>query len=268
LEKMVSCALAQPSIGLVCAWALTGRELTGSKRILFDCLPRANSSTTILAGRTACRISLLENCYFFGSPTTMLIRADLIRKRRPFYDPLNLHADGQSCYDILQESDCGFLHQALSFIREHDQSQTSLAIRLESMVAGRVYALTKYGPVYLTEEELERCSRDRLREYYAKLAVAAVELRDKKFWEFHRRMLSLTGAPLDRLRLTTAIAAHVARRLTSPVSLARSVGNRVRSVLGTVPGRKRPHTTPVSAETLAHGQSQSGGSDAPSVRRE
>ena len=227
LEKMLSCALAQPSIGLVCAWAQTQRD-----RILFDGLPPANSSTTILTGRIACRISLLGDRYFFGSPTTMLIRADLIRKRMPFYDPVNLHADEQSCYDILQESDFGFLHQALSFIRVHDQSQTSMTVGLESIVAGRVYALRKYGHVYLTDQELERRSRERLAEYYAKLALAAVELRDGEFWEFHRRMLTLVGAPLDRLRLTTAIAAHVARRLTSPVSLARSVGNRLRSVLG------------------------------------
>ena len=134
-----------------------------------------------------------------------------------------------------------------------------MAKGLESIFVGRVYALTKYGHVYLTDEELERRSRERLREYYAKLAVAAVELRGKKFWEFHRRMLTLMGAPLDRLRLSTAIAAHVARRLTSPVSVARSVGNRVRSVLDKVLGRKRSRVTPdISDATPRDGQSQSG----------
>jgi glycosyltransferase involved in cell wall biosynthesis len=230
LEMMVSCALTLPSIGLVCSLASTG-----DKRILFDQLRPADSPTgsptTVLAGSVACRVLLLEDRYFFGSPTTMLIRADLIRKRRPFYNPLNLHADAEACYDILQESGFAFVHQVLAFIRQHGQSQTSLVIGLESMRASRFYTFTRYGRVYLNEEEFRRCYRQKLAQYYALLAVAAVELRGREFWEFHRRMLVHSGAPLNRMRLAYAIASHVLHRLASPRSFVRAVVRRIKAAM-------------------------------------
>jgi glycosyltransferase involved in cell wall biosynthesis len=218
LEKMMSCALTQPTVGLVCSFAVTGNN-----EVLLSGLPSMSSPTTLMSGRDACRISLLEYRYFFGSPTTMLIRADLIRKRKPFYNPVNLHADEESCYDILRESDFAFIHQVLAFVRVHEQSQTAVARNLSTVVSGRVYALARYGRDYLSEEEFSQRYRERLREYYSKLAIAALELQGARFWEFHRRMLALAGAPLSRLRLARTIVAQIARRLVSPVSFVRTV---------------------------------------------
>jgi glycosyltransferase involved in cell wall biosynthesis len=230
LEAMVGAALRKPSIGLVCCLASTD-----DNGILFGQLPRGDISagcdTTVLDGRTACRIALLEDRHFFGSPTSELIRSDLIRKRRPFYDPLNLHADAQSCYDILQESDFAFLHRALVFSREHDQSHTASVLGLESMFAGRVYTLVKHGRSYLSDQEFEQRLRLKLTEYYARLATAAVEFRGRRYWDFHRTMLARIGTPLSRGRLTSAIALHVARRATSPGKLARGAGRMVSTLL-------------------------------------
>jgi glycosyltransferase involved in cell wall biosynthesis len=222
VEVMAACALSQPSIGLVCC---CGRAGDGS--ILFDRLPRSQSSTTLLAGNTAGRMSFLEDRHFFGSPTTTLIRADLIRKRDRLYDPVNVHADPEMCYDILRESDFGFVHTALVYIRDHEESQTSNLRGLESIRAGRFYTLVKYGRAYLSGEEFERRYSEKQRDYYAMLAVGAVELRGRKFWEFHRRMLDAAGAPLDQGRLVRAVASHVVRKLISPASLMRSIANRV-----------------------------------------
>ena len=60
----------------------------------------------------------------------------------------------------------------------------------------------------LSEDEFRQYYRHRLAQYYRALAAAAVESRDRAFWEFHRRMLGLSGAPLRRMRLATAIAAR------------------------------------------------------------
>jgi glycosyltransferase involved in cell wall biosynthesis len=220
LEKMMSCARAHPSIGLVCAYALTGTT------ILFQGVRCASSPTTFLEGRTAGRMALLGDAYFFGSPSTMLIRSDLIHKRRPFYNPVNLHADEESCYDVLRESDFGFVHQVLSFFRMHEQSQTSTARGFESILVGRVYALAKYGHAYLTDEEFEQRYRERISEYYAMLAAAALRLRGTDFWEYHRAKLAMLGAPLDRPRLVRAITLYALRRAASPGSLAQDVWTR------------------------------------------
>ena len=229
IATMVSCALAQPSIGLVCCLAATGNNHTR-----FELRPAdstASSPTTVLSGRLAGRKALLENRYFFGLPTTMLIRADLIRRRTPFYDPVNLHADVQSCYDILRESDFAFVHQALAFMREHRESQTSLLRGLDSDCASNFYTLSRYGRAYLDEEEYRRCYRSRLAGYYRMLAGAAVELRGRAFWELHRTMLAHSAAPLNRMRLGYAIAAHLAHRLASPRSFVRSVARRIKAAI-------------------------------------
>ncbi len=222
LAEMVRCAVAHPKVGLVCCLARAADQ-----RILYDRLRGQDAPTptepTVLSGRDAARIPLLEDRHFFGSPTTMLIRSELIRKRRPFYDTLNLHADAESCYDILQEADFAFVHKALTFVREHDASHTASVADLHSMFAGRVYVLARYGHVYLSEPEFQRRLKEMMAQYYAKLATAAVELRGERFWEFHRAMLMRIGTPLDRARLARAVARHAMRKATTPGALMRGL---------------------------------------------
>jgi len=222
LEQLVACALAHPNVGLVCASATSGTK------VLFDQLP-GGAPVTVLSGREAARRALLEDRYFFGSPTTSLIRADLIRKRSPFYNPDNLQADEEACYDILRECDFGFVHQVLAYVRMHAGSHTAANYYLFSLATCHTYALAKYGRTYLSEAEHSARLRQRLREYYARLALAVVEGRGEEFWAFHRRMLDLIGAPLNRARLARAVARHVLRKLASPAALARSVAGRLAS---------------------------------------
>ena len=221
LERLIACAAANPNVGLVCASATSGTK------VLFDQLPHQDAAVTVMSGREAARLALLEDRYFFGSPTTSLIRSDLIRKRAPFYNPENLQADEESCYDLLRECDFAFVHQVLSYVRMHSRSHTSANYYLFSLASCHTYALAKYGRTYLSEAEFQPRLQQRLREYYARLALGAVERRGNEFWAFHRRMLQLIGAPLERARLARAVAAHVLRKLASPAALARSLSERI-----------------------------------------
>jgi glycosyltransferase involved in cell wall biosynthesis len=222
LEKMVKCAVAHPSIGLVCTYALSGMT------VKFQGITCLESPESFLPGRVACRRALLDDVYFFGSPTTMLIRSDLIRTRIPFYNPVNLHADEESCYDILQESDYGFVHQVLAYFRKHERSQTAQALDFDSSIlAGRVYALAKYGRVYLSEEEFRRRSRERCRELYSALAKATLRLRDKKFSQHCRTELAVLGMSLDRWRLVRAVLWRVIVLLSNPGEFVKKLHIRV-----------------------------------------
>ena len=225
LDRMVDCALAHPAVGLVCTSALTGSE-----QILFDRLPPTCAPTTLLSGRAAGRLALLEDRYFFGSPTTMLLRADLIRSRSPFYNPDNPQADEEACYDILRECDFAFIHQTLAYVRVHARSHTSATSYLFSIASCRTYALAKYGHDYLSEAEFGPLLRRRMYEYYARLAQAALEWRGAEFWAFHRRLLGMMGVPLKRTRLAGSIALLLMRKLCSPVGLARAVAGRAASL--------------------------------------
>jgi glycosyltransferase involved in cell wall biosynthesis len=211
IDKMVTSALTDPAIGLVCCYAIkNGRE------VLFDSIQSSGGAVSFLSGRDACRAALLgKDVHFFGSPTSMLIRADLIRKHKPFYNPRNLHVDEESCYEILQESNFCFIHQVLAFIREHQRSQTSLNRHLGTILVGRVFSLAKYGPVYLSTHEFEERRRQRLTEYYGFLAKCRLRRLPQEFWRYHRERLQLIGAPLSRMRLALAICRHLAGRLIS-----------------------------------------------------
>jgi hypothetical protein len=91
------------------------------------------------------------------------------------------------------------------------------------MFAGRVYVLARYGHVYLSEPEFQRRLKEMMAQYYTKLAIAAVELRGERFWEFHRAMLMRIGAPLDKSRLARAVARHIMRKVTTPSALMRGL---------------------------------------------
>ena len=222
IETLVAAAEVQPGTGLVCCLGMTA-----SGELLFDYLPGADGATSHLSGRAAGRLSFLEDRHFFGSPSSMLVRADLIRRRSPFYDTHNLHADAQSCYDILRESDFAFVHEPLVFVRLHEASHAAELRDLESIMAGRMYTLSRYGRDYLDAREFARRFAARRRQYYARLAAAAVRLPGAEFWNFHRRMLELSGAPFERARLARAVAAYGAKRLGSPVALARGIAHRL-----------------------------------------
>ena len=217
IEKMVSSAQTDPGIGLVCCYAIQN-----GKEVLFDSIQSTGGTVSYLSGRDACRAALLgKDVYFFGSPSSMLIRADLIRKRKPFYNPRNLQSDEESCYDILQESDFCFVHQVLIFNREHQRAQTSLHRHLGSIIFGHLSALEKYGPAYLSTQEFEQRRRERYTEYYGFLAQRSLRRRPREFWRYHRERLQLLGAPLSRMRLALAICRHLAGRLVSAYSALR-----------------------------------------------
>ncbi len=108
LEKMVAVAEEYPTIGLVSAYALKGNE------VAWDGL---SHGSRFVPGREICRRHFLERLYVFGSATTVLYRADLIRDRKSFYNAANIHADTEVCFDLLRTSDFGFEFEAL--LRQH-----------------------------------------------------------------------------------------------------------------------------------------------------
>jgi glycosyltransferase involved in cell wall biosynthesis len=218
IEQLVHCALTRPTVGLVCSSAHTEPN-----KVQFEYRPDANTPYTYASGREAARHALCGERYFFGSPTTQLLRSDLVRKRDPLYNPDNLQADEEACYDLLRECDFGFVNRPLSYVRCHPASQTATHCHLFSLESSRVYALAKYGRDYLTEEEFTMRMDASMREYYARLALGAVELRGADFWAFHRHMLEMIGRPLDRHRLSSAVLQHVGHKLRAPSGVVRAL---------------------------------------------
>src|SRR5262249_37324847 len=123
VARMVDLAERQPSIGIVASYWLNGEVPRGAG------VPRQSER---LSGRDACRKLLLYGCYFLGSTTTVLYRADIVRARKPFYALGRHHEDTEAAFEIMLEHDLGFVHQILSFLRTGNVSIMSSVADLNS----------------------------------------------------------------------------------------------------------------------------------------
>ncbi len=219
LEKMVQVAEGHPSVGLVGAYGLEETFVT------WHGLPYPS---TVVPGREICRRSLLDGLYVFGTPTCLLIRSDLVRSRKCFYNESNFHADSEVCYEVLQNTDFGFVHQVLTFTRRHNEAATTFAQRFNTFILGDLTCLLKYGRVYLTSDEYEKCLKENLDGYYRFLAESLLSRREKEFWDYHRTELKKLNCSLSRTKLIIAFGSALVDLLLYPKETVSSIIARFR----------------------------------------
>lgn len=195
IEKMVEIAEKYPSVGIVGSYRLDDIKVN------CDGLPYPS---TVVSGREICRSTLLRELYVFGSPTTLLFRSELIRNRNPFYNEKNLHADKEACFDILQNSDFGFVHQILSFTRRENEAMTTFAKRVNSYILGDLMILKKYGPIYLNDDEFRQILNLSIKNYYRFLAKSIFKNKGKEFWNYHKSGLKEIGYSINLIKLASA----------------------------------------------------------------
>jgi glycosyltransferase involved in cell wall biosynthesis len=225
LTQMIRVAEAHPSVGLVGAYRMVGWS-TGSKVGCYG-FPYPD---TLMSGREVCRLTLLGKLYVFGTPSNLLIRSSLIRERETFYNELNRHAvlDLEACYETLQTTDFGFVHQILTYTRMHDSSVTSLfASRFSTLVPGRIVLLAKYSPIYLTSQEYEQRFQEMLKGYYTMLGSSVFHRRDKKFWNYHKSVFEELGCSFSWIKLGKASVKRLMNALVNPQGIAKKITSRI-----------------------------------------
>jgi len=211
LKEMVGLAEKNPSVGIVGSYVLEG------VRVKCDGLPYSNS---VFLGREICRLTLLDKSpvqgglYVFGSPTSLLIRSDLIRGRDPFYDAGYLQVvDQEVCYCLLQNNDFGFVHKVLTHTRVHTESITSSISILNRRILEELMLFVVYGHVYLIDEEYESFLAQRMDKYYRFLGSSVFEKKDKEFWTFHKKGLEKLGLSLSWTRLSKTTLKEFVRKI-------------------------------------------------------
>jgi len=209
LERMVAVAEEHPSVGIVGAYGLQGRQ------VMWAGLPYPSR---LISGREICRKLFVEDLYVFGTGTSLLFRADLVRGREPFYNESNLHADSETCIALLRSCDFGFVHQVLTFTRVRPGSLFTFTTDINTLIAGRLHDLVTFGRDFLTTEEYQFCLERRLSEYYEFLARNLGRRRDKKFWDYHSQKLMESGADFDRMRLLKAFLVKTTSAVLNPKS--------------------------------------------------
>jgi glycosyltransferase involved in cell wall biosynthesis len=191
IERMVELALKHPRIGIVSSYYLAGNDVS-NVGLPF---PSENKS-----GRELCRRQLKEREFYFGSPTTVLYRAEIVRNRPEFYREDRLHADTEACYEILESWDFGFVHQILSYTRIDEESTWGKHKQMEGYLDALI-CLRRFGPIYLSPSEYEAAASRVETDYWYFLGRNLLKGRGKGFWAFHKQGLAMVGARLPYVRL-------------------------------------------------------------------
>ncbi len=217
IKKMVEVAEKYPSIGIVGAYRLDENQVN------LDGLPYPDD---FFPGKEIGRQSLLGGPYLFGSPTSILIRSEVIRNREKFYNEDNIHADQEVCFEILQHFDFGFVHQILTFTRRHNETNTTFTNRFKTYRLGHLTVLKKYGPKVFTKEEYEQRLNKMLKNYYRFLARSVFEFQGKEFWEYHLKALNKIGLSIKPLKLLKAVLIQALDLVTTTVIIKQRLQKR------------------------------------------
>ena len=231
ITRLVDFAEGNPSVGIV------GSYQVSKDRVRWQGFTYPQ---VVWSGAEMCRRVFLgdESAFGFGSPTSMLYRADLVRGAAEFYPNESPHSDTSACFSCLRESDYGFVYEVLSYERIHGETQSHASGEMNRYTSANLNDVICYGPFYLNSEELARKVNETLKEYHRFLAVNYFGgFRGKAFWDYHKSRLEELGHPLKRVSLYKAAMVTVLNEAMNPDRAIRKILRRVSAKPKTAPER-------------------------------
>lgn len=192
LEKMVQLAESEPTVGIVSAYRIE-EDRAGLRGL--------SPNRTLFSGKEIGSAALLGDVSVFGSPTQILMRADIVRGAAQFYDESLIHADKDACLRILQNWDLGFISEVLSFTRRHNESNTSAVNAIQPHRLEDFILLSRYGEVFLGESCEVRWNK-MLFSYHRYLARRFISGRDPRFVQYHREKRAEIGLKINPWRFS------------------------------------------------------------------
>jgi glycosyltransferase involved in cell wall biosynthesis len=205
LEKMVAKAEEFPTAGVISSYRFINTRIPGlyGKGLSYK--------TTFLEGKKAAKMVLLKRNYLFGTPSTLLYRADLVRKRNEFYDPYVFHADTENCFELLKESDFAFVHQLLSFTRRHEEAANTFSRYFHTKNLYNLHTIKKFGDFYLNPDEKRRKFTKFIKLEHWKVAYSIFEGRGRDVFHYHKKQLEKMGIKLSWLLMLKYFLMMIAR---------------------------------------------------------
>ena len=228
LSRMVEFAEANPSVGIVGSYQLCGNVIK---------CQGCTYPKTVFTGREICRRFLLLRQVFvegqpilgFGSPTSILYCADLIRDSGGhFYPNPSPHSDTSACFAQLRTTFFGFVYQVLSYERSHRETQTSRSVSMNRHASAFIDDLLNYGRSYLSDDEFTRLLKTRLNNYRRYLAIEYfIGFQNKEYWDYHKARLRELGYPLTAFTLFKTALVAIAEEAVNPGQAIRKLWTRL-----------------------------------------
>ncbi len=180
LARMVSVAQRHPTVGVVSSYRLHGDWLDQDGLVPY--------TQEVMTGTQVVHAALTAGPYVTGSPSQLLIRADLVRSIDPFFDPGVWHWDTHAAFRTLLACDLGFVHQVLTYTRLHARALTSITRRINTYLPNEIRLLIQFGPSVLSAREYRSAMRPWLRRYawyLFKQNLKPSRLHDREYHAYH-----------------------------------------------------------------------------------
>ena len=210
LGRMVEVAAANPRCGYVTSYFMHGDGVRGGP---------VPPGTTVLDGREVVRTYFERGIAVFGSPTTVMYRADLVRAEPAFFSETHLHEDTDALFRILERWDLGFVHAVLSFCRTDNESITSSVSEHDPWVLDRFLRARLYADRFLEASAARAVRETTEREYLQYLARRMFS--GSTFRAYHKKGWNTIGYRPPAGKMLKAIAWELLDVLGNP---KRSVG--------------------------------------------
>lgn len=199
LEQMLDVALRHSNVGIV-----------GARRLAGDIVDPAptKSIPPVCSGREICRRVLRGEVSPFGSPTSVMYRAELVRElRRDFFDERLYFDDVDVVLDALRTTDFAFCEQVLTYTQRDPTSTFGRIMQFTPGLLNRYVMLRKWGADFFPPQEMKSVLGIVAREYYEALIRASGREDRIEFFKFHRAVLAGAGYRWELGRACTAFAA-------------------------------------------------------------
>jgi glycosyltransferase involved in cell wall biosynthesis len=189
LRSMVELGEAHPKVAIIAAYELEGDHAS------LGGLPYPSPE---VPGWDIGRLYFEKNIPLFGTPTSLLMRSDVVRSRTPFYDERYApFEDSHVCFDLLRTWNFGFVHQVLTYSRRDNESTLSRIRPFRFELFTRLSKIIAHGGYYLSKEEYPAYLKHAEEEYFFFLGRSALQGRGQDFWKFHRERLASINYQLD-----------------------------------------------------------------------
>jgi glycosyltransferase involved in cell wall biosynthesis len=203
MERTMAVAVSHPDAGVVgCGFKVMDEVQEG----------HWGKGVTALPGREAARRSFMGEGEFIGPH--ILMRADLVRARRPFYDLAYNGIDTEGCLYLLQRSDWANTDEILAWTRVHDESLSHKNMHAQGLHFSDWYRLIHtYGAWAMEPRDLNAHKKAYMRYYLRRLMVWSARRKSASILSRHVALMRQLDKAPTLLEYVDAIADVGFRRL-------------------------------------------------------